>query len=111
MTLTFPWPPRELSPNARVHWGARARAVKRYRSECGWIARTAKAKAPEGHISLKVTFSPPNLKQRDQDNMISSIKALFDGLADALGVNDRQFRPTYEYSTDRTGKVIVEIVA
>lgn len=109
--MIFPWPPVELSPNARIHWAAKSRATKKYRTTCGWIAKEANIKAPEGQIHIKLTFCPPDNRKRDRDNMISSIKALFDGLADALGVNDRQFRPTYEYSTDRTGKVIVEIVA
>lgn len=109
MTLTFPWPPKELSPNARVHWAARARATKRYRAECGWIARESKATAPDGFIEIRVTFCPPNRKQRDRDNMQASIKALFDGLADALGVNDSRFIPRYEVSDQIAGKVIVEI--
>ena len=31
LTLTLPWPPKELSPNARQHWTKLAKAKKAYR--------------------------------------------------------------------------------
>lgn len=39
--LRLPWPPKELSPNARVHLSKRSRAAKAYRFECGLIVRGA----------------------------------------------------------------------
>ena len=32
--VKFPFPPKELSPNSRLHWAKRAKAVKSYRQEC-----------------------------------------------------------------------------
>jgi Holliday junction resolvase RusA-like endonuclease len=32
MRITLRLPPRALSPNARVHWGARVRTTRRYRN-------------------------------------------------------------------------------
>ena len=31
--INLPWPPRELSPNARVHWAKKAKAAKAYKKE------------------------------------------------------------------------------
>lgn len=94
ITLTLPWPPKDLSPNARVHWTKRSKAAKAYRKECGWqvVAAGPRPKfAPSGPITLDVEFVEPDNRKRDLDNMLASIKAGIDGIADALGVNDRRF--------------------
>lgn len=45
----------------------------------------------EGAITLDIEFVEPDRRQRDIDNMLSSMKSGIDGIADALGVNDRRF--------------------
>lgn len=93
--VVLPWPPKDLSPNARVHWTKRSKAAKVYRTECGWHVRAAGPKpklAPSGPITLDIEFVEPDKRyRRDLDNMLASIKAGIDGIADALGVNDRRF--------------------
>jgi hypothetical protein len=42
--------------------------------------------------------------------MIASMKAGLDGLADALKVNDRRFKCTWEFSTEIKGQVKVELI-
>ena len=92
MTVTLPWPPRELFPNSRVHWGARARAAKAYRHACWALAKEAGIVAPDSErIHLFVDFVPPDRRRRDDDNMVAAFKAGRDGLADALGVDDSRF--------------------
>lgn len=92
MTVTLPWPPRELSPNGRAHWGAKARAAKQYRTACWALAKEAKVQIPDGdQIHLWIDFYPPSRRKRDADNCLASIKNGLDGLADALGVNDSRF--------------------
>lgn len=93
--LDLPWPHKHLSPNARPHPMARARAVKNARG----IARTltmpqARKHGPlgEGEIRFAVTFNPPGNYGYDDDNLMASIKAYRDGIADALKVNDTRFR-------------------
>ncbi len=96
-TCTFFWPPRETSPNWRGHWSTKARAVKKYRRDCWLIALGAKLAVDwEGYIHVHMAFLPPNNRVRDKDNLQASAKALLDGLADALGVNDSRF---FVYST------------
>jgi len=92
MTVTLPWPPRELFPNSRVHWGARARAAKAYRHACWALAKEAGIVAPDSErIHLFVDFVPPDRRRRDVDNCVAAMKSGLDGLADALGVDDSRF--------------------
>ncbi|MFZ5565996.1 MAG: hypothetical protein ACOY95_03235 [Pseudomonadota bacterium] len=91
--VTLPWPAKELSPNARVHWAVLARAKKSYRVACFALARQARITQPGlGNIRIEMTFYPPTRRARDDDNLIASMKAGLDGLADAMGVNDKRFK-------------------
>lgn len=105
LALTLPWPPRELSPNARhAHWSALARAKLQYRAACAVTARSqgaARIVAPELAVSL--TFVPPDRRSRDLDNCISSMKAGLDGLADVLGVDDNRWTLTAVMDSDQIG--------
>lgn len=108
--VVLPWPPTDLSPNARVHWARKARVVRSYRNACHMLAKQARLTAPDTErIALLVTFVPPDRRRRDRDNLIASCKALFDGLADALGVNDSRFVPTFEVDERIGGMVRVRI--
>lgn len=94
--IALPWPPKELNPNARTHWAAKARITKSTRTAAAWLTKASGEKAGEGRIDLHVTFCPPDKRKRDMDNMLSSAKSLLDGVADGLGCNDNQFRMTLE---------------
>lgn len=95
--ITLPWPDKRLSQNARVHWAVRAKATKAARTAAGWATKAAKVKIDgEGAIYLHVYFYPPDNRRRDGTNMLGSLKAALDGIADALGVDDVQFRVSYE---------------
>lgn len=110
MTVTLPWPPAVLSPNARAHWAARSRAAKSYRHACAVLTRQAKLAAPaDGRVHLTLEFVPPDRRHRDRDNMLASIKSGLDGLADALGVDDRRFDLTIRVADTIGGMVRVSI--
>lgn len=69
----------------------RARAAKAYRTQAYWIAKAAELTPPaDGEIMLDVRFYPP-ANRGDTDGMFSACKSAFDGIADALEVNDRRF--------------------
>lgn len=111
--VILPWPPKELSPNARNHWAKTAKFKKSYRQICWALALEAKIRVSttgEEPILLGVTFFPPDRRHRDDDNMIASLKAGLDGLADALKVNDRRFKCTWEFSNEIKGQVKVEVL-
>ncbi len=89
MIVTLPWPPKELNPNARTHFHAKAKIAKVYREAAYWTVYGAKQ--PPNPVTLSITFHAPDKRKRALDNMLSSIKAGLDGIADALGVNDERF--------------------
>lgn len=95
---SFPWPPKELNPNARVHHMAKARIAKKYRETChlmalsmwGGLARAMKV--PERkNLHIWLTFEVPDNRKRDDDNLIAAFKPGRDGIADALKVDDSAF--------------------
>lgn len=90
--LVLPWPPKELSPNARLHWSKKSKAAKAYRAACYLLTKQAGVKVDwEGRVLVSLEYYPPNKRPRDLDNMLASTKSGLDGLADALNVNDKRF--------------------
>ena len=102
MTVTLPWPPNKLNPNARPHWATKAKEAKRYRATCAAIVRTMmpaddirqirEAVASGERLHLWITFDPPDRRPRDDDNVLAAFKSGRDGIADALGIDDRALR-------------------
>ncbi|MDE4274742.1 hypothetical protein PXK58_08975 [Phaeobacter gallaeciensis] len=87
--VRLPWPPRQLSPNARCDRRAISGVRKEYRSVCGWEAKAAKLE-PGSHVVVK--FCPPDARRRDVDNMLASIKSGLDGVASAIGQDDSEWQ-------------------
>jgi len=94
MIVTLPYPPAILSPNARPHWAAKAKAVKAYRNECGFEL-LAQGVNHMDSVSLKITFCPPDRRRRDRDNAIHAFKAGQDAISDITGIDDSKFQVTY----------------
>lgn len=92
--VVLPWPPRVLSPNARVHWAKKSKAAKIYRIACMALPLESGVRAPEGKVLLSVEFCPPDRRRRDDDNCLASFKAGRDGIADALRIDDNRFVTT-----------------
>jgi len=93
LTLTLPLPPRELHPNARVHWAVKARATKQYRKTAYCYALVAQGMARREWTTaeLHMTWHMPDKRRRDPDGLVASMKAAIDGLVDAgiLADDDR----------------------
>ena len=86
LPLTLPLPPKALSPNARGHWGAKARAVAGYRQRAYMVAcvEVPASKRPGWErAETRVVFYLPDRRRRDMDNLAASLKAAWDGIADA----------------------------
>ena len=97
--MELPWPPKELSPNARHHYQAAARARKAYRARCGAIARQVGVGvlvAGCDRLEVHLAFFPPDRRPRDADNMLAAMKSGLDGLADALGVDDSRWSLSFD---------------
>jgi crossover junction endodeoxyribonuclease RusA len=117
-SLTFefelPWPPKDLSPNARHHWAAAAKAKKAYRTRCRQVGEgSGLGMVPKAFqaVLVHLAFIPPDKRRRDWDNMVASMKSGLDGLADAMGVDDSRWRLSFDVSDDPVegGRVLVSV--
>jgi crossover junction endodeoxyribonuclease RusA len=105
--ITLPYPPPSLSPNARKHYMAKARAFKAYKNDCLWALKT-EVRLHEG-IKWRLVFCPPSKRRRDIDNAIASFKAGIDALSAVTGVDDSKFELTFAWGeVVKGGAVIVE---
>lgn len=98
--VTLPWPAPGLSPNARLHHMALARlkAAARYEAKMECLAEGMGRLGPRlgvERINVRITFCPPDRRSFDDDNLVARFKAARDGIADAIGVDDRNWTTTY----------------
>lgn len=114
MRIEFPWPPASLSGHIGWKGGkAKADAVKRFRNAAWAITKQHPApKLVDGDIYVRLTFTPPN-NRGDRTNYYNRCKPILDGLADALGVNDKRFVPIMDADSFqkpcKPGCVVVEL--
>jgi hypothetical protein len=112
MRLSLPYPHKALWPNGRPHWGAKSRETKKHRQ---WAYIAAKAdELPaigDGQIPIKiVVYGKSRGPLPDEDNSSAAAKAYLDGIAEAIGVNDRHFSaPVIEFSTNRASKFVIYV--
>ena len=111
-TLIFPFPPSDLSPNARVHWAVRAKAAKKYKTWCLLaFFRCDDQTVWEGKKAFKIEFQPPSARRGDLDNMLSAIKPGIDALSLVTNVNDFEFQFTISKAPPvKGGAVRVEAI-
>lgn len=110
LNITLPWPPKELSPNARLHWSKLASAKKTYRYVCAVQAKVQGARAIQAEkLHLSLTFYPPTRRAFDLDNALARMKSGLDGLADVLGVDDRHWSLSIARAEEIGGMVKVVV--
>lgn len=92
LTVMVSLPARVVSPNSRVHWAVRAKAVKKQRIEAWASAQVAMGEAGENgawrEATCQVHWYARDARRRDKDNALASLKATFDGLVDAGLLHD-----------------------
>lgn len=110
--VELPFPAKELWPNGRSHWAAKARATKRHRAWAYAATFAAKVPKPEGRMNLRIVIHPRTANRPDADNCIAAAKCLIDGMAEALGVNDSTFNaPAVTFGMPaKGGKLFIELV-
>lgn len=95
MTFCIKLPLRlESEPNKRGHWSGKARRTKALRA--AMIALPANLPIP-----CVVTITRIAPRSLDDDNMVGAGKGLRDGIADRLGIDDRDPRVRWVYSQER----------
>ena len=117
ITIQLPWTDPALLPNNRNKWGAFAkkkgtRKAKEQRSDASYLTKEAlNGKTLPDNIFkciIHTIYHPPTGRggARDEDNRNAALKSAFDGIADALGVDDRIFSHTSQLSDKVEGGVI-----
>ena len=113
MKLDLPYPHKALWPNGRAHWGTRATETKKHRQWAHQMAYGQRDRVTlgDGKVPVRITVhGKASGPLPDADNASAAAKAYLDGIASALGVNDRTFAaPIVEYGSARTARFIVEI--
>ncbi|TBW96692.1 hypothetical protein [Xanthomonas citri] len=112
--LTLPWPDKRLSPNSRCHWAQRAKAAKAAKAEAHALAVAAGWQSvilPAGRLHLWIQFYAPTRMRPDDDNMLARLKGARDGIAAALGIDDRRFvsHPQVMDETRKGGQVVIRM--
>lgn len=108
-TLVVTLPLRTVSEsNARGHWGGRATRTKGHRTTCA-LALGPQVSTHSLPVRVLMTRIAP--RALDDDNLRGALKACRDGVADALGVDDRDPRVmwSYDQKRGRPGEYAVEI--
>lgn len=92
--IKLPWPPAAMSPNgAHGHWAGKSSAAKAYKLACWAVCKERDVRPVEASsVDVTVIFCPPSLRRYDLDNALARIKQGLDAVADAIGVDDGQWR-------------------
>jgi hypothetical protein len=108
--IELPFPPASLSGHAKGKWWNTSSIVAKHRAWARLATLAAAIPVPdEGDIRVSFTFYPPD-NRGDRLNFANRIKAYADGIADALGVNDKRFLPAYHFAEPcKPGKIVVAI--
>ena len=91
MTFTFSLPLRLVSTlNVQEHWAKRAKRTKLHRQagRLGMLPFLGLVMRPSASHPMRVTLTRVAPRRLDSDNLSASCKALRDGIADALRVDD-----------------------
>lgn len=99
MKIELPFPSSILAghTDGKGRW-KKVAVTKAHREAAKLAAEAAQLTVPEtGDIPITVRFVPAN-NRGDRVNYPNRLKPYFDGIADALGVNDKRFHPFYIFA-------------
>jgi hypothetical protein len=88
--------------NMREHWSVTGRRAKHHRNTVGFaVAWLLPFVAPRYEVTM-VRLIGPRGQQLDSDGLVASCKHVRDGVADALGIDDRDPRVSYACRQERS---------
>lgn len=110
--IELPWPPAALSGHAKgKSWYGKSAitASLRHRAMNATIDAGPFDLPETGDIAITFHFIPPD-NRGDRVNYPNRLKPLIDGIADAMGVNDKRFLPSYLFwPAEKPGRVLVQV--
>ena len=96
--IVLPFPSSKLSGHQGGRWREKARVIATHRAWAFHATRAAKVSvSTDGDIPIKFRLIPPD-RRGDRTNYPNRLKPYIDGIAEALGINDRRFLPSYEFA-------------
>jgi len=110
--IELPFPSSKLSGHQGGRWRGKADVIRKHRAWASAATLEIRPAIPEtGDIIVSVLFVPPN-RRGDRTNFPNRMKPYFDGIADALGVNDSRFLPHYQFAEPQApGRVEIRLSA
>lgn len=108
--IELPWPPASLSGHSDKHFWRMRPIIAKHREWARLATLEAMPTIPEqGDIRVSATFYPPN-RRGDRLNYPTRLKPYWDGIADALKVNDSRFLPSFHFAEPvKNPRVVVTI--
>lgn len=113
ISITLPYPPKELHPNSRCHWRARLGPKKSARSSAWALtlaAGGARAGIESGIIDAHWFHPQQRFSPHDDDNLTAWIKNSRDGIAAGLGIDDKRIKMGEHTQAKDPSRPRVEIV-
>jgi hypothetical protein len=90
----------ESSLNLRVHWRVRANTNASHRA-AAWFGLKGATKWTPEMLPCVVTITRIAPRELDSDNLVGGCKSLRDGIADWLGIDDRDKRVQWVYEQQK----------
>lgn len=93
--LVLPFPDPVLMPNKSLgkHWTVTRAARDKAKSDAFYLTKQAGWQGRDVSGCLKITFYCPDRRKRDLDNLVHAMKPALDGVAQAIGIDDSNFKP------------------
>ena len=93
--LVLPFPDPVLMPNKSLgkHWTVTRAARNKAKSDAFYLTKQAGWQGRDVSGCLKITFYCPDRRKRDLDNLVHAMKPALDGVAQAIGIDDSNFKP------------------
>lgn len=114
MRVSLPYPDKCLWPNGgqKTHFGKIARLKKKHKA-WAWLAAQGQTFPVVGDLPIPVhliVYAKPKGPLPDRDNCIAAMKAYQDGIAEAIGIDDKHFaEPKVTFSDVRNGHFVIEV--
>lgn len=117
VNIELSWPAKALWPNAsgvgRSHW-RKTRAKSTAKAEAYYATLAAllgsKFQHNGGRLPFVITAYPPTKRHADDDNLTAACKASRDGIARALGIDDKYFDQRLQWGEPvKGGKIVVAV--